>query len=121
MVSFGVVKYTVVDAIRWVLQKHIHGLKTNIYVSKHLCGKTRFDLVNNMAIRIWKSSLLGVTIEIDYEKCKGHGKCVEECPSEVFDVVASKATCPAIDDCVECCACVDTCPENAIKHSSCED
>ncbi|WP_096205964.1 4Fe-4S binding protein [Candidatus Methanoperedens nitratireducens] len=24
-----------------------------------------------------------------------------------------------IDDCIECCACVDACPTKAIKHSSC--
>lgn len=73
-----------------------------------------------MAIKLWKSDSLGITIEIDYDKCKGHGTCVEECPSEVFDLVEDKATCPGIDDCIECCACVESCPEDAIKHSTCD-
>ena len=25
-----------------------------------------------------------------------------------------------IDECVECCTCVETCPEGAIDHSACE-
>ena len=73
-----------------------------------------------MAIKLWKSISLGLKIEIDYDKCKGSGKCVEECPSEVFEIVDGKATCPGVDDCIECCACVEFCPENAISHSSCE-
>jgi NAD-dependent dihydropyrimidine dehydrogenase PreA subunit len=24
-----------------------------------------------------------------------------------------------IDECIECCACVENCPEGAIEHSSC--
>ena len=74
-----------------------------------------------MAIKLWKSDTLGISIEIDYDKCAGHGNCVEECPSEVFDVVDGKATCPGVNDCIECCACVEACLESAIKHSSCED
>lgn len=72
-----------------------------------------------MAIKTWKSDESDVTIEIDYDKCKGHGNCVDECPSEVFKLVDGKATCPGIDDCIECCVCVEGCPESAIKHSSC--
>jgi NAD-dependent dihydropyrimidine dehydrogenase PreA subunit len=54
-----------------------------------------------MAIKLWKSDSLGITIEIDYDKCKGHGNCLEECPSEVFYLVDDKATCPGIDDCIK--------------------
>ena len=73
-----------------------------------------------MAIKTWKSPDVDVTIEIDYDKCEGHGDCVTECPSEVYELVDGKATAPNIDDCIECCACVDVCPVSAIKHSSCE-
>ena len=61
----------------------------------------------------------GWTIEIDEDKCTGCGECVNICPSEVFEVVNDKSTCPKVDDCSECGVCVDTCPEKAIKHSSC--
>jgi NAD-dependent dihydropyrimidine dehydrogenase PreA subunit len=74
-----------------------------------------------MTIKSWKSELLSLTIEIDYELCKGHGKCVTECPSDVFELINGKSACITIDDCVECCECVDACPENAIRHSSCLD
>ena len=72
-----------------------------------------------MAKKTWKSDELDVTIEIDYDICQGHGECVSECPCEVFEFVDGKPTAPNIDECSECCACVEACPENAIKHSSC--
>jgi NAD-dependent dihydropyrimidine dehydrogenase PreA subunit len=61
----------------------------------------------------------GFTIEIDEDLCTGCGECVKICPSEVFEVVNEKTTCPKINECSECCACIDTCPEKAVKHSSC--
>lgn len=72
-----------------------------------------------MAKKTWKSDELDVTIEIDYDKCKGHGNCVDECPCEVFELVDGKATAPNINECSECCLCVEGCPESAIKHNSC--
>lgn len=69
--------------------------------------------------RKWRSGSLGVTIEIDYERCTGAGRCVEVCPSGVYELVDGKAACPNIDECVQCCACVDSCPNGAISHSSC--
>ena len=74
-----------------------------------------------MAMKVWKSDTLGLTIEIDYEKCKGHGNCVTECPAEVFDLEDDKATCPGIDDCIECCACVEACPEGALNYKKMEE
>jgi NAD-dependent dihydropyrimidine dehydrogenase PreA subunit len=74
-----------------------------------------------MTIKIFESKSLGLTIEIDHEKCQGHSNCVDECPSDVFELIDGKSACIAIDDCVECCVCVDACPEKAIKHSSCLD
>lgn len=73
-----------------------------------------------MGIKTWKSEKSGVTIEIDHAKCQGAGECAEVCPSEVYEIVDGKATAPNVDECVECCACMDSCPVNAIKHSSCE-
>lgn len=60
-----------------------------------------------------------VTIWVDYEKCNGHAECVEACPTEVYELVEGKATAPNIDECIECCACVAVCPEEAIEHSTC--
>ncbi len=60
-----------------------------------------------------------VTIKIDYDKCKGHAECVEACPASVYELVENRATAPNVQDCIECCACVAVCPEDAIEHSSC--
>jgi len=71
-----------------------------------------------MAIKTWQSEM--VTIKVDYDKCKGHGDCVDSCPSEVYELIDNKAVPVNINDCVECCTCVEVCPENAIDHSACE-
>lgn len=71
-----------------------------------------------MAIKTWKSD--AVTIKVDNDKCKGHGECVDECPSEVYELQDDKTVPVQIDACIECCACVEGCPEGAIEHSSCE-
>ncbi|MBE0522147.1 MAG: 4Fe-4S binding protein [Candidatus Methanoperedenaceae archaeon] len=60
-----------------------------------------------------------VIIEIDEDKCDGNGACVEVCPTDVFDLVEGKSQANRIDDCIECCACVDACHVNAIKHTTC--
>ena len=71
-----------------------------------------------MDLKMWKSD--AVTIKVDYDKCNGHGDCVDACPSEVYELIDDKAVPVNIDECVECCACVETCPEEAIEHSACE-
>lgn len=68
----------------------------------------------------WGSKKLGVVIEVDYDKCQGMGECVTVCPSGVCEIVKGKTTAPNIDGCVQCCACQETCPVVAIKHSSCK-
>ena len=60
-----------------------------------------------------------VKITIDLDKCNGDGICVDVCPSGVYeldDKGKSKAVNP--DECIECLACVDQCPENAITIDS---
>ncbi|MFQ6056471.1 MAG: ferredoxin family protein [Methanosarcinales archaeon] len=70
-----------------------------------------------MVVKIYNSG--DITIKIDYDKCVGHGECVEICPVDVYELVDGKSTAPNIDECTECCLCVDACPENAIEHNSC--
>ena len=51
-------------------------------------------------LREYESEELGFTITIDYDLCKGHGKCIEECPTDpvVYELVEGKATAPNIDE-----------------------
>lgn len=60
-----------------------------------------------------------VEIVVDKETCDGCGDCVDVCPSEVFELVEGKAEPIRVDDCIECCACVEACPKGAIRHESC--
>ncbi|MCR6624273.1 MAG: 4Fe-4S binding protein [archaeon YNP-LCB-024-027] len=62
---------------------------------------------------------MGVTIEIDHDKCIGAGECVRVCPTSVYKLVNGKSVVENIDNCIQCCACVVACPTQAIKHSSC--
>ncbi len=60
-----------------------------------------------------------IIIIIDYEKCTGAGECVTVCPVDIFSLENEKAVCKNVDECIECCACVSSCPNDAIEHSSC--
>lgn len=71
-----------------------------------------------MDYRTWNGE--SVTIDIDYDRCDGNGKCVEVCPGEVFELQNNKSVPVNIDECIECCACVESCPQEAIRHSSCD-
>ncbi len=71
-----------------------------------------------MTIETWQND--NVTIKVDYDKCKGHGDCEDNCPGEVYDIQDGKAVAARLDDCVECCTCVSVCQEHAIEHSSCD-
>ncbi len=60
-----------------------------------------------------------MTIKVDYDKCDGTATCVEDCPTDVYELEDGKAVAPRVDDCIECCLCVESCPNDAIEHSSC--
>jgi len=60
-----------------------------------------------------------IKIVVDYDKCTGSGECVTACPVEIFELKDGKAVCNHVEECIECCACVNACPNNAIEHSSC--
>jgi NAD-dependent dihydropyrimidine dehydrogenase PreA subunit len=60
-----------------------------------------------------------IKIIIDYEKCSGNGECVTACPVEMFELENGKAIAKNLSECIECCACVSACPNEAIEHSSC--
>ena len=58
---------------------------------------------------------------VDIEKCRGCGKCVEECGLELWELVdteegkkRAQAIAEAKDICHMCLACRDACPEDAI-------
>lgn len=72
-----------------------------------------------MSVKSYESKTKGFTIEVDEDLCEGRKDCIEVCPVDVFDLIDGKAVPTRIEECVECCQCVDTCPLNAIKHSSC--
>jgi NAD-dependent dihydropyrimidine dehydrogenase PreA subunit len=38
---------------------------------------------------------------------------------DIFEVVGGKAIAKEAGECIECCACVFACPNDAIEHSSC--
>lgn len=60
-----------------------------------------------------------IIITVDYDKCTGVGECVTACPVEIFEVKDGKAVAKKLAECIECCACVNACPNAAIEHSSC--
>ncbi len=55
-------------------------------------------------------------ILIDLEKCNGDGICVDTCPVSVYelDEKTGKAKVVNLEDCIECLACQENCPEEAI-------
>jgi len=56
-------------------------------------------------------------ITIDLNKCNGDGICVDTCPVNVYelDEKAGKAKVINLDECIECLACQENCPEEAIQ------
>ena len=60
-----------------------------------------------------------IKITVDYDKCTGEAECVTVCPVDIFELKDDKAVCVHVAECIECCACVSACPQEAIGHSSC--
>ena len=72
-----------------------------------------------MVVKKYESTDGLITIEVDEELCEGLKDCIEVCPSMSTTSSTERPYRARIDDCIECCQCVDSCPKNAIKHSSC--
>lgn len=49
------------------------------------------------------------------DKCIGCGKCVNECPANVYDLVDGKAKLARREDCLVCLGCIHNCPVGAIQ------
>lgn len=56
-----------------------------------------------------------VTLQLDTEKCKGCGMCINVCPHDVFSMDQGKAKINDRDACMECGACNKNCPFEAIE------
>jgi ferredoxin len=54
------------------------------------------------------------TLELDPEKCTGCTMCVQVCPHAVFVVDNGKAKIVDRGACMECGACANNCPEEAL-------
>jgi NAD-dependent dihydropyrimidine dehydrogenase PreA subunit len=61
-------------------------------------------------------------VEVDWNKCRGDGVCVELCPMNVFELQSlpgykdSKKSVPVRKrNCIQCMACVPSCPAKAIE------
>ncbi|MFC1854918.1 4Fe-4S dicluster domain-containing protein [Thermodesulfobacteriota bacterium] len=53
--------------------------------------------------------------KVDEAKCEGNASCIEVCPADVFEMQGGKSVVVRPDDCVECMACVENCPTQAIE------
>jgi NAD-dependent dihydropyrimidine dehydrogenase PreA subunit len=53
-------------------------------------------------------------VEINLDLCQASGECVSVCPVEVYIIIDGKVNAEIIIECIECGACQDTCPYNAI-------
>ncbi len=54
-------------------------------------------------------------IKIDADKCQGIGDCVDACPVGVIEKQGDKCVVVNNDDCLECEACISSCPNSAIE------
>ena len=69
--------------------------------------------------RVWEGKDNEITIKIDWDLCTGDNECVDACPVEVYVLNDdNKAEASAVEECTDCYACEDVCPEDAIWHSS---
>ena len=59
-----------------------------------------------------------VTLELLAERCTGCRMCITVCPHDVFVVEGRKARVANRDACMECGACAQNCPSDAISVQS---
>jgi NAD-dependent dihydropyrimidine dehydrogenase PreA subunit len=64
------------------------------------------------SVKRWEAA--GQWVEIDLDLCNAAANCVDICPGDVYHVVGGKVNAERIGDCVECGACLNECPNNAI-------
>jgi 2-oxoglutarate ferredoxin oxidoreductase subunit delta len=53
-------------------------------------------------------------VEIDMDLCTGNGKCANDCPVGVYEVVDGKVKIDNLEDCIKCGDCQFACPNHAI-------
>ena len=51
---------------------------------------------------------------VDPDKCEGCEECVENCPSEVFEMQDGKSVVVNEDECLGCETCIEVCEQGAI-------
>ncbi|MFW9825601.1 MAG: 4Fe-4S dicluster domain-containing protein [Candidatus Thorarchaeota archaeon] len=52
--------------------------------------------------------------------CQALREFVNVCPAEVYEIIDGKVTAENVSECIECGACQDDCPYNAIlRHFAC--
>ncbi|MCL5107783.1 MAG: ferredoxin family protein [Chloroflexi bacterium] len=54
-------------------------------------------------------------IKIDPDKCQGIGDCIDACPVGVIEKIGDKCVATHNDECLECEACLSSCPNSAIE------
>lgn len=55
-----------------------------------------------------------IVVQVDQARCDGCEDCVDQCPTDVFDMVNGKAHGSRNDDCMACKLCETVCPQMAI-------
>ncbi|MBN1786460.1 MAG: 4Fe-4S binding protein [Candidatus Methanofastidiosa archaeon] len=55
-----------------------------------------------------------VNVIVDEDLCVGCGVCIDDCPSNVFELINEIAKVVRIDDCTACRLCESECPSEAI-------
>ncbi|MBU4534489.1 MAG: 4Fe-4S binding protein [Euryarchaeota archaeon] len=59
-----------------------------------------------------------VEILVDEDACVGCGSCVDDCPSDVYQMNEDNWKSEVInaDDCMACLSCHEICPSQALEH-----